>query len=146
MADALDHHVLLARHYIWQSLLARAGSVPQPLLAQIAMATAAEVPPFPDPVARVEWHIERIIEVAKTMLADQGGAGGLEPPQPPAESSLFAASLARSLAVSNVASLTYPADSKSLVHVAPDGSMCETPLPAVCCACRRYLLIGEVPR
>lgn len=138
MADELTTHIILARHYIWEALLQRAGPIPQALLAQIAMATAAEVPALgDDPVARVEWHMGRIIEVAKQVLAGQ-----VPPPPPPPPST---ASLVRALSGAEIGGLTYPAGGKSITHVMSDGAVCDTALPAICCACGRYLLIGESP-
>ncbi len=139
MADDLVTHVALARYYIWQALLGRAGPIPPELLAQVAMATAGEVPAFADPVVRVEWHIERIITVARMMLADQGDDEGDAAPLG------SAVTLVRLLEAAKIPSLVYPTDSPRLVHLAPGGSACETPLPAVCCACGLYLLIGETP-
>ncbi len=131
VADDLDATALLARHYIWQSLLQRAGGAPPELLAQIAVATAAEVPASLDhPIARVEWHIARILEVAQAMLADQA------PPQ-------SAVGLVQILGAANLASLTYAPHWARVLHLKADGQPCETALPAVCCTCGVYLLIGE---
>ena len=87
----------------------------------------------------MEWHIERIIECAKRAIAQQesaGAAGVLDVARAP---------LAGVLASAGLASMAYQPGDKLLTHIGAGGAACDTPLPAVLCACGRYLLVGGVP-
>ncbi len=114
----------VAKHYVWEDLRRRAGvQVPVSLLQEIAVATVNEVPAIPDPIAAVEWHIERILTLAALVL-----------------------NLARTQANPGSA-LGYTADMPGVAHTyGPQHEhYCYTPLPALLCACNRYPLMRMDP-
>lgn len=116
----------LARHYVWMCLLFRAGPIPEALLREVAYATASQVPKMEDPVASVEWHLEKIIEVARQMIA--AAPASVEPPVtdwPPM--------------------IRYKRDMPVVGHADEDGPLCVTTLPAAVCGCGRYGLICVDP-
>lgn len=118
---AADLH-RVAQHYSWESLLRRAGpEIPRALLRQIAERTAEEIPQIVDPVGAVEWHIERILALARTALAVQFLAREGEP-----------------------LAMGYTADMEAVSHTwgVDERHVCLTRLPAVCCECGRYMLVG----
>ena len=118
---AVDYERLF-KHYAWESLIRRAGpSVPADLLATIARATAHEVPAIRDSIGAVEWHIERIVTMARNALAVQTVA---------ADGALPA--------------IGYSEGMEAVAHTRPNGEVCFTPLPAPSsvCGCGVYVLVG----
>ena len=127
---------VLARHYIWKDLLQRARPwrIPDALLIELARRTQDRVPALGDPVSQVEWHIEYILALAREHLRGSEA-------QPEA--------LLKVCLAARVPARLYPAGAKTLTHQAPDlpgagrSVPCRTLLPAVVCACGKFLLICE---
>ena len=107
----------LFEFYAWQSLVQRAGpAIPPELLRQIATATAHEIPAIRDPIGAVEFHIERILALARTTVAvERAEAPG---------------------------AMGYTADMEAISHTWGQGQLCFTRLPACVCTCGRKVLMA----
>ena len=127
---ALGRYMLLARHYLWKDIRARAApwQIPEGLLAELARRTAQTVPALGDPIVEVEWHIEHILTLAREYLH----AG-----QRQSTEALVALCLA-----ARQPAMTYLLGAKWIEHRAPDSNVgCRSALPAAVCGCGKYLLI-----
>ena len=112
----------LAKHYIWESLVRWAGaSIPPAVLRRVAEATANEVPAIVDPVGAMEWHIERILTIARAAVATHAIEQSGWPPK-----------------------LGYTEDMGAVTHTWGPGEsrLCVTTLPSAVCGCGRYALVA----
>lgn len=112
-------------HYAWKDLLRRGPGLPVELLIALANRTQAEIPLSLTGVARMEWHIERVLGLAREAVNQDRRARGEFPILYHTAGDAWVTHLYRDLKAGAEEG---------------DWEACETPTPALICACGRYLV------
>jgi hypothetical protein len=121
-----DQDEKLIAHFAWKDVLRRAPGIPTAVLWEIAQGTKEMVPHLGDPIASLEWHITKVIDLARQVVNKARVDNGLFP-------------VLYYTALDSVAAHLYrDADGREVE--------CETLLPAAVCECGRHVLeLAGVP-
>jgi hypothetical protein len=118
----------LIMHYVWKDLIRRGPGLPVEVLHTAADETAAQVPSLGDPLASMEWHIEKILAVSRRKWNAARQLVGLLPV------------LYHAVGDTVVTHVYYDRDERGRRQLYG----CETSLPSLMCRCGRNF-IEEAP-
>lgn len=121
---SLDRAAL--QHYVWKDVLRRGPGLPSGLLVELAQNTAPEVPPYLEPLAALEWHIEHVLRLARERVNFERRQRGEFP-------------VLYHVATDTIVTHLYRELIPGSEH-AGDEQACETTLPNAVCSCGRYLI------